>query len=92
MSGGGSRKGERRGGRKKGTPNKVGVTLKEAILAAAAKVGENGRGRDGLEGYLKFLAREEPRTFGALLGRVLPMQLTGENGGPIDAKLVVEFV
>ena len=31
--------------------------------------------RGGLVGYLRYLAREHPQSFAALLGRVLPMQV-----------------
>ena len=70
-------------GRPKGSPNRVTVVLKEAILLAAETAGEDGQGRDGLEGYCRFLAREEPRAFATLLGKVLPLQVTDGNGGPI---------
>jgi hypothetical protein len=68
----------RRGaGRPKGSPNKTTAALKDAILMAAEQRGEDGEGKDGLTGYCAFLAKEEPRAFASLLGRVLPMQITG---------------
>jgi len=67
-------------GRKKGTPNKTTAALKDAILMAAEMKGEDGEGKDGLVGYCAFLAKEEPRAFATLLGRVLPMQITGNIG------------
>jgi hypothetical protein len=33
--------------------------------------------------YLTTQARENPAAFLSLLGRVLPLTLTGENGGPL---------
>jgi len=80
----GSAPGERRGGRKKGTPNKTTALLKDAILKAAANAG----GSDGLTGYLQTQAVLNPQSFLPLLGKVLPLQLTGEDGGG----LVVEIV
>lgn len=71
------------GGRKKGTPNKTTALLKDAILQAAEKAGA----KDGLVGYLTAQAVLNPGPFMALLGKVLPMQVTGEDGGP----LVVEI-
>lgn len=71
---GGRRKGS---GRKAGTPNKTTSTLKEMILAALAKSG-------GVD-YLITQAEDEPKAFMALLGRVLPMQVAGdEDGGPLQ--------
>ena len=66
-------------GRKKGTPNKTTALLKDAILRAA----EDAGGGEGLVGYLKTQAVLNPGPFMALLGKVLPMQVTGENGGAI---------
>jgi hypothetical protein len=84
----GAKPGERRGGRKKGTPNKTTGMLKEAILAAAEKVGFDGKGMDGLEGYLAALAMEEKRAFAGLLGKVLPMQLQGDATAPLVVKII----
>lgn len=66
-------------GRKKGVPNKTTALLKDAILRAAEKAG----GKDGLVGYLTEQAVKNPQSFLPLLGKVLPLQLTGEDGGPI---------
>ncbi|KTS10264.1 hypothetical protein SB2_06870 [Methylobacterium radiotolerans] len=79
----GSKPGERRGGRQKGTPNKVTGLLKDAILQAAEAAG----GEAGLVGYLTIQATENPAGFMTLLGKVLPMQVTGEGDGPI--KIVI---
>lgn len=68
------------GGRKKGTPNKTTALLKDAILQAATLAG----GPEGLVGYLTTQAIENPGPFMSLLGKVLPMQVTGEDGGAID--------
>jgi hypothetical protein len=68
-------KGQRPGGRKKGVPNKLTTVLKDAILLAAEQVGEDGRGKDGLVGYLRKIARTQPKTYAALLGRLLPYQI-----------------
>lgn len=74
-------------GRVKGVPNKATALLKDAILKAAEAVGEDMQGKGKLIGYCKFLAKNEPKAFAGLLGRVMPMQVTGEDGGA----LVVEI-
>lgn len=66
-------------GRKKGTPNKTTALLKDAILKAATDAG-NG----DLAAYLEVQAKANPGPFMALLGKVLPMQVTGEDGGPLQ--------
>jgi hypothetical protein len=68
-------KGRKTGGRVAGTPNKNTTALKDAIMAALNTVGG--------QAYLERVAKEDPRTFCTLLGKVLPMQVTGEGGGPI---------
>jgi hypothetical protein len=75
----GSRPGERRGGRRRGTPNKTTTALKEAILEAAELAGGDG----GLVGYLTTLAKTNTSAFATLLGKVLPLQVSGEGGGSI---------
>jgi hypothetical protein len=64
-------------GRKLGQHNKHTRILKEAILIAAEQVGENDRGRGGLVGYLRRIARNEPRAFAMLLQKVIPTQVSG---------------
>lgn len=78
-----SRKGA---GRPKGSPNRTTALLKEAIILAAEQQGDNGA--EGLVGYCRFLARDEPKAFAQLLGKVLPMQVTGEDGGPVQINIV----
>lgn len=73
-------------GRQKGTPNKTTTVLKEAIILAAEKVGNDGNGKDGLTGYLVHVASTDVKAFSALLGKVLPMQVTGEGGGALILK------
>jgi hypothetical protein len=68
------------GGRQKGTPNKTTALLKDAVLKAA----ENAGAGEGMVGYLTTQAVLNPGPFLALLGKVLPMQVTGEDGGPLQ--------
>lgn len=68
--------GNRGKGRKAGVPNKVTAQLKDMILGALDKAGG--------EQYLVQQARENPGPFMTLLGKVLPTQLTGKDGGPIE--------
>lgn len=75
---------EKKGGREKGTQNKTTVLLKEAILLAAQAEGSDRLGKDGLVGYLRTLARREPAVYGRLLEKLLPYQLTGKDGSPMQ--------
>ena len=70
-------------GRPKGAANKTTALLKEAILKAAEATGEDMNGKGKLTGYCRFLAKTEPKAFAQLLGKVLPLQLTGDGGGPV---------
>lgn len=67
-------------GRPKGSVNKTTALLKDAILKAAEQAGDV----DGMVGYLKTQAKDNPGPFMALLGKVLPLQVTGEDGGPVS--------
>lgn len=65
-------------GRKKGTPNKTTALLKDAILRAAEAAGDGD-----MVTYLTAQAKENPGPFMALLGKVLPMQISGDPDSPI---------
>lgn len=71
-------------GRPRGIPNKTTALLKDAILKAAEQAGN----ADGLVGYLALQAIENPGPFMALLGKVLPMQVTGEGGGGVVVEII----
>lgn len=71
MAGGGAKQGERRGGRQKGTPNKFTGALKDMVLEALNDAG-------GVD-YLKRQADENPTAFLTLVGKVLPLQLSGDK-------------
>jgi hypothetical protein len=90
MAGFGSAPGEHRGGRQKGTPNKTTALLKDAILKAAEAAG--GGGEDGLVNYLTTQATETPTAFMSLLGKVLPMQLVGDEENPVQHLVKIERV
>ena len=79
-------RGFKTGGRRRGTPNRTTALLKDAILEAATNAGGVG----GLVGYLEQQAKDSPQSFLQLLGKVLPMQVTGDDGGPVIFKTVYE--
>ena len=62
-------------GRKPGVPNKITTDLKAMILGALDKAG-------GID-YLHAQAQKNPGPFMTLIGKVLPMQVTGDGGGPV---------
>lgn len=63
------------GGSRKGKPNKITKALKDMILGALDDAGG--------QAYLVEQANKNPAAFLTLVGKVLPMQVTGENGGPV---------
>ena len=67
------------GGNRKGIPNRQTVAIKEAIERAFDKLG----GTD----YLVTVGRNDPRTFCALLSRLLPTKLANADGSPLLAAL-----
>jgi hypothetical protein len=71
-------------GRPKGVPNKTTQLLKDAILKAATDAGDGD-----MAAYLALQARENPGPFMALLGKVLPLQVTGEGGGALVIKATI---
>jgi len=71
-------------GRKPGQKNKTTTLLKEAIILAAEAEGRDGAGKEGLVGFLRSLSRREPAVFGRLMEKLLPYQLTGKDGSPMQ--------
>lgn len=68
------------GGRPKGVQDKVTRSLKEAILEAAKRAGDNISPGGGVVAYLQQVAETAPQTFMPLLGRVLPLDVTSSDG------------
>jgi hypothetical protein len=68
-------------GRPKGVPNAINRDLKEMIRGALDKAG-------GVD-YLARQAEENPAAFMSLVGKTLPKELTGANGGPLEGRFTV---
>lgn len=79
------------GGRRKGTPNKMTAQLKEMILEAAELAGDD-MGGGGTVKYLRMQAVLQPAAFMSLLGRVLPMQISGDEENPVVMISRIELV
>lgn len=79
--------GVKTGGRQKGTPNKTTALLKDAILKAATDAGKGD-----MAAYLTQQAKENPGPFMALLGKVLPMQVSGDPDSPLSVVGRIELV
>ena len=71
--------GERPVGRAKGTPNKITLSVREAIENAFTELGGTS--------YLVHVGRNDPRTFCALLSKLLPTKLANADGSPLLAAL-----
>lgn len=71
--------GERPCGRAKGTPNQLTASIKDAIHNAFEELG-------GMS-YLVHVGRTDPRTFCALLSKLLPTKLANADGSPLLAAL-----
>lgn len=62
-------------GRPKGLQNKMTGELKDMIMTALGEAG-------GVT-YLTEQSKENPKAFLTLVGKVLPLQVTGDNGGAL---------
>ena len=66
-------------GRPKGVPNKTTQTAKDAIALAAAELG----GADRLVAWAKEDPKNEAAFWSSIYPKLLPLQVTGEGGGPV---------
>ena len=67
------------GGSRKGIPNKLTADVRAMILAALDDAGG--------EEYLVQQARDNPKAFMSLLGRLMPTQVVGKDDTPLSAEL-----
>ena len=67
------------GGSRLGKPNALTVSVKEAVERAFDKLGGAS--------YLEHVGRTDPRTFCALLSKLLPTKLANADGSPLLAAL-----
>jgi hypothetical protein len=72
------------GGSRKGKTNRNTALLKDMILEAVDRAG----GAD----YLLTQASENPAAFMTLIGKVLPMQVTGADGDAVQVVTTVRLV
>ena len=78
-------------GRPKGAKNKNSKLLKDAILEAAERLGDSRSSKKkGLVAYLEMQAEENPVAFMSLMGKVLPMQVTG-SGAQGEHEFVIKW-
>lgn len=75
-------------GRPKGVPNKLTQTAKDAIAAAAQALG----GADRLTAWAQEDPQNERVFWGTIYPKLLPLQVTGEGGGPLELSLKLKFV
>ena len=68
-------------GRPKGVPNKVTADVKAMVLQALSEAGGAG--------YLLEQAKTNPNAFLTLVGKVLPLTVSGDKDNPLEA--VVRF-
>lgn len=72
------------GGRQKGTPNKVTASVRDALACSFEELG-------GVA-YLVKIGRSDPKTYCALLAKLLPTQIAGDPENPLEQVTRVELV
>jgi len=71
-------------GRKKGVPNKVTAAAKSVIAEAAEKLG----GVERLVAWAKEDPENEGKFWSSIYPKLIPVQVTGEDGAPIQYEQV----
>ena len=70
--------------RNKGTPNKNTALIRDMIAQALDEAG-------GVQ-YLVSVAHSHPGPFLALIGKVMPVQVTGADGGDLKVGVTLEVI
>jgi hypothetical protein len=85
MARGGSKPGERRGGRQKGTPNTNTRAFKEAVEAAFQEL-------DGVNGLVRWAKSNPDQFYGVVFPKLAPLQVNhaGRDNGPIEVRWQTE--
>jgi hypothetical protein len=83
---------EKRGGRKRGTPNLLSIDYKKAILEAAYRIGQDGNGKNGVVGYLSWVAERHPQIFFTVLLINLPPLENAESDTPEEPRRTIEEI
>lgn len=80
------KKGEKRPnqGRPRGVLNKNNQQIRDIIVQTLDNLG-------GTE-YLMEVARSHPAAFMALIGKTMPLQVTGDGGGPVLSEIAIKIV
>jgi len=86
-------------GRKVGSANRIATLVRAAVAGAGEKIGfprwDKKKecwvyGQGGFQGYCEWMALYEPRAYAALVAKLLPTQVSGENGGPVTLRIIDE--
>ena len=81
-------KGYKTGGRQKGSLNKTTMAAKEAIAIAAEELG----GTERLVEWAKEDPANERLFWGSIYPKLLPLQVSGENGGPVQLETIKRVI
>jgi len=71
-------------GRKKGATNLLPREVKQMVVNALSQAGG--------EDYLLNIAKTDPKTFCALIGRVIPLQHEGSDENPLNIAHTIKLV
>ncbi len=81
---------EKRGGRKRGTPNLISADHRKAIREAAYRVGQDGNGKNGIVGYFLWVGERHPLIFWTVLYiSLLPLE-DAESDAPEEPRWTME--
>jgi hypothetical protein len=82
---------EKRGGRKRGTPNLLSIDFKRGLFEAAYRIGQDGNGKNGIVGYLMWVAEYHPSIFVSGLASILVLEYA-ERVTPEESRSTIEEI
>ena len=79
-------------GRPKGAKDRISTDLKKSFIEALRSFGSDGKGTDGIEGFIHHAIRNDLRGVLAVVAKIIPLQVNASVEGNHIASVVINSV
>jgi len=79
-------------GRPKGAKDRISTDLKKSFIEALLSVGSDGKGTDGIEGFIHHAIRNDLRGVLAVVAKIIPLQVNADVQGNHISNVIINAV